>query len=248
MPHWRSGAWVGRARRDNRIYLVDNRKPKRYHTQMDARFRPGDSSLADALFGKTKKAVIARLFSHPEQSWHLRELARIAGVSPTMLSKEADTLLAAGIILDQRDGNRRRLRANPACPIYDELRGIARKTAGVADIIKGALSDIVGIDYAFIFGSVARGQERAGSDVDVCLVGSATNREVSSAMTAIEGAVGRPVNPILYTLSEIRAKVASENPFVTQLLQAEKLFLIGDDDGFRRAVGQSENLRQFGFV
>ncbi len=157
-----------------------------------------------------------------------------------MLSKEADTLLAAGIILDDRDGNRRRLRANPACPIHDELRGIARKTAGLAELIKDAIEELAGIDYAFIFGSVARGQERVASDVDVCLVGGASHRVVFSAMTAIESEAGRPVNPIIYTLPEIQAKLASDNPFITEILNSEKLYLIGDDNGFRRAIGQLE--------
>lgn len=86
------------------------------------------SVLADALFAKTKKAAIGVLFSNPDRSWHLRELARLAGVSPTMLSKEMDSLSLAGIVLDERDGNRRVFRANGACPIFEELRGIARKT------------------------------------------------------------------------------------------------------------------------
>ena len=96
-------------------------------------------SLVDALFGKTRKAVISKLFTHPAQSWHLRELARVAGVSPTMLSKEIDSLAASGIVIDSKDGNRRLIQANDQCPIFDELRGIARKTAGLADVIHQAL-------------------------------------------------------------------------------------------------------------
>ena len=87
--------------------------------------------LADALFGKTKKAVIGVLFARPEKAWHVRELARQIGVSPTMLSKEARVLSEAGILIDTRDGNRRSLAANPLCPIFEELRGIALKAACV---------------------------------------------------------------------------------------------------------------------
>jgi AraC-like DNA-binding protein len=203
-------------------------------------------SLADALFGKTRKAVIALLFSQPDKSWHLREMARVAGVSPTMLSKEANSLMAAGIIVDQRDGNRRRLMANPRCPIYEELRGIARKTAGIADIVKNALQVIPGIDCAFIFGSVARGDERSGSDVDVCVIGDALNRSVSSAMSAIEPSMGRPASPLVYTAQEFREKARNGNPFVIQLLTAEKMFLIGDDDALERTIGKPRNSAKLG--
>ncbi|MCD2516940.1 nucleotidyltransferase domain-containing protein [Massilia sp. G4R7] len=199
---------------------------------------PHRVSLADALFTKTTKAVIARLFTRPEQSWHLRELARAANVSPTMLSKEITTLAMAGIVLDERDGNRRRVRANSDCPIFDELKGIARKTAGLADTIQEALSQIAGIECAFIFGSVARGEERPGSDVDVCVIGSARNREVMSAMAAIEETVGRPVSCIVYTSDEIRKKIVDENAFVSRMLAAEKIFVIGGKDELKRSTRQ----------
>ncbi|HEX4583693.1 MAG TPA: hypothetical protein VH183_02615 [Burkholderiaceae bacterium] len=97
-----------------------------------AKVRSG--ALADALFGKARKAVIGILFSQPERAWHLRELARQAGVSPTMLGKEADTLSAAGIVIDRPDGNRRTLAANADCPIFEELRGIARKTSAQPEV------------------------------------------------------------------------------------------------------------------
>lgn len=195
-------------------------------------------SLADALFSKTTKAVISRLFCHPEQSWHLRALARDAQVSPAMLSKEIDTLARAGIVLEERDGNRRRISANKHCPIFDELRGIARKTAGVADTLREALSLIDGIECAFIFGSVARGQERPGSDIDVCVIGSARNRDVMSAMASVEQAVGRPVNCIVYTQSEIRKKVEDDNAFVSRMLETEKIFVIGAADELKRSTRQ----------
>ena len=132
---------------------------------MNASTQSLNASLVDALFGKTKKAIICYLFARPDHSWHLRELARTARVSPTMLSKEANLLVSAGILMDERDGNRRIFRANPECPIFEELRGIARKTAGVADIVRTALECIKGVRLAFIFGSIARGEERPGSDI-----------------------------------------------------------------------------------
>jgi predicted nucleotidyltransferase len=195
-------------------------------------------SLADALFGKTRKAVISRLYGHPERSWHLRELAREANLSPTMLSKEADKLAGAGILLDVRDGNRRELKANPSCPIYEELRGIARKTSGLADILRETLSPLKGIDQAFIFGSVARGKERSDSDVDVCVIGSVANRTLVAAVGGIEEQVRRPVSVVLYTIQELREKIRRGNPFVTRMLSSEKLFLIGDANGLIQKIGK----------
>lgn len=89
-----------------------------------------ETSLADALFCKTRKALIGALFSSPDKAWHLRELARHAGVSPTMLAKETSSLSSVGIVKEGTDGQRRMIQANRDCPIFDELAGIARKAIG----------------------------------------------------------------------------------------------------------------------
>lgn len=197
---------------------------------------PFNASLADALFGKTKKAIICFLFARPDQSWHLRELARAASVSPTMLGKEADLLVSAGLVLDERDGNRRILRANPECPIFEELRGIARKTGGVADIVRAALEGIKEVRLAFIFGSIARGEERAGSDIDVCILANESLTEISKALSAIETSVGRPINPMIYSEEELREKTEGANPFIGRMLASPKIFLIGGQDELDRAT------------
>jgi len=199
--------------------------------------------LADALFGKTRKAAVSVLFSRPEKSWHLRELARYAGLSPTMIGKEMDVLASAGIVLEVRDGNRRSLRANPDCPIFEELRGIARKTSGLADVLREALSRLNGIDVAFVFGSVAAGAERSGSDVDVCVIGRVPYRSVVDALCAAEDAVGRPVNPVLYSPSEFRRKIEGRNPFVSRLLSSKRILLIGDDHAIERAAASTRRNR-----
>ena len=221
---------------------MDKRQPILYTEDMNSRPRRS-VSLADALFARTRKAAIGILFSHPEKSWHLRELARYAGVSPTMIGKEMDALSSAGIVLNERDGNRRSLRANPDCPIYEELRGIARKTSGLADVLREALSRLDGIDFAFVFGSVATGEERADSDVDVCVVGRIPYRSVMNALSGTEVAVGRPVNPVLYSREEFRQKSEAGNPFVSGLLSSKRIFLIGDDNAIERAVARTRKDR-----
>ena len=119
------------------------------------------TGLADALFGKTKKAAIGILFSRPERSIHLRELARLANVSPTMLGKELDVLVRAGITIERVDGNRRTVQANPHCPIFEELRGIARKTAGLADILREA---VAGLERIAVTRAKGRNDRRARVD------------------------------------------------------------------------------------
>ncbi len=140
-------------------------------------------SLADALFGKAKQAALGVLFSRPERALHLREIARLGKVSATAMQRVLNTLLSAGILLEERRGNQRLLRPNPDCPLFPELKGMAAKTFGVADRIKTALKPISGIEVAFIFGSVAKGEENAASDVDLVVVGTCSYHEVLAALS-----------------------------------------------------------------
>lgn len=189
-------------------------------------------SLADALFGKARKAVLGVLFSNPERHIHLRELARLAGVSATMIGKEMDTLTSAGIAIERKDGNRRVFQANAKCPIFAELQSMARKTSGIADLIREGLRDIDGIELAFIFGSVAKGEERSDSDVDLCVVGRVSHNDVLNAMSNAERAIGRIINPVVYASEEYRRKSADGNPLVSNMLSGKRINLIGEADEF----------------
>lgn len=197
-------------------------------------------SLADALFPRTRKAALGLLFGQPERSLHLRELARLAGVSPAMMSKELAALAAAGVLLAQRDGNRRLFSANPACPIFDELAGIARKTAGLADVLSEALAGVDGIELALVFGSVARGTAHAESDVDLWVVGRSDYSALLQACAQASQRLGRPVNPVLYAPAELAALVADkDNAFLAEVRRQPRLALTGSDDDIAGALGQS---------
>lgn len=187
-------------------------------------------SLADALFGKAKQAALGVLFSKPGRALHLREIARLGRVSATAMQRELDTLLAVGILIEERRGNQRLLRPNPDCPLFPELKGLAAKTFGVANRIKAALKPVSGIEVAFIFGSVAKGEENAASDVDLVVVGTCSYHEVLAALGAVEEEIGRPINPMVYAPEEFRRK-RQRNPFVRKLLADSKIFLAGNADG-----------------
>lgn len=195
------------------------------------------ASVADALFGKTKKAAIGLLFSRPGQALHLRELARLAAVSPAMMAKEMAVMLRAGLVEEQRDGNRRLFRANAGSPVFAELASIARKTAGLADVLRVALAGVAGIELAFVFGSMARGQEHAASDVDLWVVGQCDYGALLSACAQAAEQLGRPVNPVLYAAEELAARVTEDNAFVAEVRQRPRIELIGSGDDIARALG-----------
>jgi predicted nucleotidyltransferase/DNA-binding HxlR family transcriptional regulator len=154
------------------------------------------TSIAHYIFGQTRSRVLCALFLHPNKSLHVRELARVTGVSPGSLHRELRALSDLCLLLRQEVGRQVHYQANPQCPVFAELAGLLRKTAGVADVLRDALTPLDDkVELAFVYGSVASGTEHAGSDVDVMLLGSAGFADVALAMADVQATLGREVTP-----------------------------------------------------
>ena len=186
-------------------------------------------SLANALLGDTRSAVLAALLLRPEQALHVRELARVTGVSPGTLHRELKTLESLGILSRAQTGKQVFYVANRRCPVFDELAGLLRKTAGLVDVLRGALLPFSDrIEQAFVYGSMAVGDEHAHSDVDVMIVGILSFGEVVEALAPAQTALRREVNPTLFTPQEFVAKRLHAESFAAKVWQGPKLWLIGD--------------------
>jgi predicted nucleotidyltransferase len=185
---------------------------------------------ATLLFGVYRRDVLARLLLHPEESLHVRELARALGKPPGTLLRELNALTAAGVLARWPVGNQVHFQANPDCPIYEDLRNILKKTVGVADVLREALAPLGGkVNAAFVYGSVARGDERARSDLDVMVVGDASFGDVVAALAPVQESLRREVNPNVYPALEFRKKLAAGDPFLKRVLAERKIFIVGGE-------------------
>lgn len=188
-------------------------------------------NLAALLFGAYRRDVLALLLLHPDLSLHVREIARITGKVPGTLLRELNQLADAGVLVRKPIGNQVHFQADPASPIYEELRGILKKTAGVADVLREALEPVAArVRSAFVYGSVARGDERAGSDLDVMVVGDVKFADLVKALSPARAGLRREINPNLYSPAEFRSKSARADPFLKRVLADRKIFLIGGED------------------
>ncbi|MGC1817877.1 MAG: nucleotidyltransferase domain-containing protein [Casimicrobiaceae bacterium] len=189
------------------------------------------ANLAELLFGSYRRDILALLLLHPDTALHVREIARVIGKAPGTALRELDRLAETGVLLRRRVGNQVQYQANVVCPIYDELRSILKKTTGVAEVLRAALDPLAhGIGSAFVYGSIARGDERAGSDLDVMIVGDVTFEDVVGALSPAQEALRREINPSVYPPTEFAAKLAAGDPFLQRVLADRKIFLIGTDD------------------
>src|SRR5579871_4605678 len=190
----------------------------------------------DALFPKIRQHLLAATLLNPERWWYLSDLAQFLSVTPSSLQRELSALTEVGILERRRDGNRVYYRPDPSCPFLSDLQGLLAKTIGLADILKEALEPVAdALEFAFIYGSLARNEEISESDVDLMLIGSLRLSDLSAALREAERRLRRPINPTLFTLEEFREKWQSGNHFLRTVMQAEKIFLLGDAHEIGRA-------------
>ena len=190
-------------------------------------------SVGSLLFGQTRSAVLSALLLHPEDSLHVRELARLTGASAGSLHRELRALAEVGLLLRQEVGRQVHYRANTASPVFDELAGLLRKTAGLADVLRDALASLGSkVKLAFVYGSVAAGTERSGSDVDLMVLGSARFADLARATAAAQSTLRREVNPTVMMPREFARKLASGDGFSRSVAKGARLWLIGGEDDF----------------
>jgi predicted nucleotidyltransferase len=193
------------------------------------RARRAQPRLVELLFGAYRRRVLSLLLLHPEQSFYVREIERLTGVPVGSVHREVSHLAEAGLLDRRAAGNQIRYQADQSCPIFTELAGIFRKTAGLADVLRDALSPLGRtVRIAFVFGSVAQGQEGAMSDVDVMVLGPAKFDRVVEMLAPAAEELRREVNPVVMALGDFRAKVKARDRFAARVMREPKIVLMGD--------------------
>jgi predicted nucleotidyltransferase len=195
-------------------------------------------SPSETLFNSYRRRVLGLLLLRPDESFHVREIARLTGTAAGTLHKELSKLAEAGILVAERRANQLVYMANRASPIYDELASIMRKTSGLTDVIANALASCAAsIDVAFVFGSVARAQETAHSDIDVMIIGETNFAEVVRQLYPAQATLGREINPKVMSAKEWRASVERKDGFVLGLMDKPKIYVVGNEHDLAKLVG-----------
>jgi len=189
--------------------------------------------LVEVLFGAYRRKILALLLLRQDESFYVREIARVTGVPAGSLHRELKSLVDAGLLVRTASGNQVRFQANRACPIYDELAGIFRKTSGLADVLRELLTPLKRkIVLAFVFGSVAQGNAGPDSDVDLLVVGSTSFASVVEACHAGTQRLGREVNPVVMTRAALREKYQHGDRFISRVAKEPKIFVMGEPGEF----------------
>ena len=189
------------------------------------------NGLLDALMPPTRRGVLAATLLQPGKWWYLSEIADHIGTRVSSLQREVEALVRTGILERRIDGRRTYVKANENSPIFTELHGLMEKTSGILPLLIEETARLKNkIKWAFVYGSVARGEADAASDVDVMLIGAVSTMEIVPAFRRVEKVVGRPINETIFSERDFLDSLKKKNHFLRTVLRGNKIMLKGPED------------------
>ena len=194
------------------------------------------SILSEILSSKVRAEVFRLLFGLNDDALHVREIERRSGFTIGTIQTEMKKLYRLDLVSKRRDGNRLYYSANQQHPVFSEIQALVVKTVGLLDVLKDALDRQKEIRVAFVFGSLAGGSEKAGSDIDLMVIGDIELRSLTRLLHGLTEKLGREINPYVLTTEEFGHRKSENEHFLNKVLKDSKLFIIGDDDDFKTMV------------
>jgi len=191
----------------------------------------------DFLFSRYRRQVLAVLLLRPDERFHVRELERLTGISAGSLHRELKAMAQAGLLVRERQGNQVFYRADQSCSIFEELASIFRKTVGLGTLLKDALVPLTArIQVAFVFGSLAAGNQHAHSDLDICILGDVELLDVVKALGSVQESLRREINPVVMSATRFVDQLSQHDRFAERIFDEPKIYVVGNDDEFAKLV------------
>src|SRR5687768_2427598 len=200
--------------------------------EMGTRTNPGSSKgLAAALFSPVQQRVLGLFFGQPKRKFGSGEMIRAVGSGTGAAHRQIQRLAGVGLVTVTRIGNQKYYQANPDSPVYPEIHGLILKTVGLVEPLRAALAPAAkDIEVAFVFGSIAKGTDRAQSDVDLLVVSDKLGyAEIYKKLQTAERVLARTINPTVLTRAEWRKARSAKDSFATRIGSQPRIFVIGDE-------------------
>jgi predicted nucleotidyltransferase len=194
------------------------------------------SLLSEILSSKIRADIFRLFFGVSDNELHMREIERRSGYAIGTIQSELRKLLRLDLVSKRKDGNRTYYRANKDHPLFLDIQRLVLKTVGLVDILQNKLTKSQEITIAFVFGSIARQEEMAGSDIDLVVIGHLGLREITALLSGVTEKVDREINPHVFTVKEFKKRIARKEHFITQVLDEPKIFILGNENELKTMV------------
>jgi predicted nucleotidyltransferase len=185
---------------------------------------------------KTRTGILKILLFNPGKEFHLRELSREISITPIYVKKELDNLRELNLVFSSKKGNLNIYQINKNSPLFSELKSIFLKTEFLAEIIKESVKKLK-VDFAFIYGSFAKGVESEESDIDLFVVGNIEEDKLVGVIQSIEKKVKREINYILWS-KDLFVKRAKKHHLLNEIAKNPIIMLIGKENELRKIIGK----------
>jgi len=186
--------------------------------------------LTQILSSKVRAAIFRNLFGVNAVELHMREIQRAAACTIGPIQVELKKLLALQLVTARRNSNRLYYQANQEHPLYPDIRSMVLKTSGLGDYLKELLSGRDDIETAFIFGSMASGEDTPASDIDLMVIGTIGLRALSTVLSDFRTRVGRELNPHVFTQAEFMKRRQDGEHFITNVISSPMILVKGTGD------------------
>ena len=108
--------------------------------------------LDSLITSKTRIKLLLKFFSHQANASYLRSLAEEFEESTNSVRVELNRLSQAGLLLSHQAGKTLQYQANPAHPMYLQIKGLVSKHLGFDRIIEEVLPSLGDLHVAAITG------------------------------------------------------------------------------------------------
>lgn len=185
--------------------------------------------LQQLISSKIRIKLLTLFFTNTEGRFFLREVQRLIGGDVAGVKRELDNLVSIGLLSSEKVSNLKYYSLKRDFPLFDELKSIIFKTTGVKGAVKEALQELPGAVFAFIYGSYAKGKERAASDIDLFLIGEIDISRLNVIINYLEERLKREINYTVYRKSEYDQRKQEKDGFIAEVLKGRKIMLKGSE-------------------
>ena len=179
------------------------------------------------LRSKARQRLLVYYFTNPTARHHLRDLAERLNIDPSNLSKELGRLEREGLFRSEVSGRQKYFHLNRDYPLFGEVRSIVAKTIGAVPLLAQSLKKIEGIEEAYLYGSFARNQQDAASDIDVLVIGRPKGNDLAETVQKLERQLGREINYTVLTRKELESRRDRKDVFLENVWHNKRVSLVG---------------------
>jgi predicted nucleotidyltransferase len=188
-----------------------------------------ESTLIEVFGSLSRMRALQALFAEPGRGFGQRELAAAAGLDPGSVARLLKRWTAAGLVTRRQQDGLPRYYAS-ADPALAPLVTLMQQDSALVHTLREALSGVKGVQAALIFGSLAGGAESATSDVDLLVLGSASELKLNAALKPVGRQLGRSVHATVCTVESFKNQLRSGESFALGVVRGPRIALIGDFD------------------